>query len=99
MSSTQTIAYEGAMSVEGHVKLYQLGQNPFIPDHSSQLLSLLMQSCSHVRTGMWKVGVDGVEGDADVLREADTAMTRWRDGGPIAFPKYRLILSAGDRYW
>jgi hypothetical protein len=84
---------------DGHAELYQLGQNPFIPDHPSQLLSVLWQFSGHVRTGMWEVGADGVEGDADVFREADTAMVRWQDGEHVAYPSYRLIYGAGDRYW
>lgn len=75
---------------DGHAELYQLGKNPFMPDHSSQLLAVLMQFVGHVRTGMWNVGAEGVERGADVFREADTEMVS---------PDYRLVLGAGDRYW
>jgi hypothetical protein len=84
---------------DGHAELYQLGQNPFILDHSSQLLSSLKQFFGHIQTSMWKVGADGVEGDANAFREADTASTRWQDSGNIVYPSYQLVFGAGDRYW
>lgn len=74
---------------DGHTELYQLGQNPFISDHSSQLLATLLQFVGHIRQGMWQVGVDGVEGGADVFRQADTDMAA----------AYRLVFVAGNRFW
>ena len=74
---------------DGHAELYQIGYNPFILDHPSQMLAVLLQFKGHVRDGLWNVDADGVEGNADVFRQADTDMDI----------TYRLPLGAGDRYW
>lgn len=84
---------------DGHAELYQLDKNPFMPDHSSQLLAVLMQFVGHVRSDIWNVGAEGVEGGADVFREADTNMARGQDDVEMVAQDYRLVLGAGDRYW
>jgi hypothetical protein len=60
-----------------------------MPDHSSQLLSLLRQFSGQIQMSMWEVGGDGVKSEVDVFHEADTD----------TYSSYRLIFGAGDKYW
>ena len=86
-------------AMSGHADLYQIGHNPFMPDHSTQLLAVLIQFYGHVKTGMWKVGPNGVDEQSDAFKEADTDMARWQDNETHIYPRFRLALGPGDRFW
>jgi hypothetical protein len=49
-------------------ELYQIGWNSFMPKHSTQLLTVLRNFITHVASGQWRVGSDGVD-------EPDTKFT------------------------
>ena len=51
--------------------LYQIGRNPFIATHPTQLSAVLMKWYKNVILGNWKVDDDGVMGGIEKYREAD----------------------------
>jgi hypothetical protein len=53
----------------GHADLYQVGQNPFEPDHSTQLRHLLGIFTTHVENEEWRVDADGVSEPASVFED------------------------------
>lgn len=55
-----------------HGDLYQLGYVPFIESHDVRLEQVLKSWLKHIESGQWEVGVDGVQGDIEKWREADT---------------------------
>ncbi|KAI0531833.1 hypothetical protein GGR58DRAFT_214510 [Xylaria digitata] len=71
---------DGSFVRKGEVaELFQHGYKPFGGDYyrPQRLERLLDHWCKLVNEGVWSVGSQGVEGNIDTLREADT--TRWRD--------------------
>jgi hypothetical protein len=55
----------------GHADLYQVGQNPFEPDHSTQLRHLLGIFTAHVENEEWRVDADGVSEPASVFEDTN----------------------------
>ncbi|TFK70435.1 hypothetical protein BDN72DRAFT_838955 [Pluteus cervinus] len=59
-------------SMEGLDVLYQHGSCPFLPKHHARLASLIQLWGINVRKEHFKVGPEGVEGDMEVYKLADT---------------------------
>ena len=57
---------------EGNDSLYQIGRNPFIAPHPTQLNAIMMNWYKNLTRGNWKVDADGVSDGIDKYREADT---------------------------
>jgi hypothetical protein len=51
----------------GHADLYQIGQNPFEPDHSTQLRNMLAIFTSHVENEEWRIDANGVSEPTSVF--------------------------------
>ncbi|THX78588.1 hypothetical protein D6D04_05691 [Aureobasidium pullulans] len=56
---------------DGHDELYQIGHNPFVPDHGVSLLAILQNFCAHVETGDWTIDEEGVSDPIEKFREAE----------------------------
>ena len=57
--------------------VHQQGFNPFIQGHDVQLKHVLRRWVELVESGHWKVDQNGVAGDIEKWREADSA-AHWR---------------------
>ena len=87
-------------SVSGNHELYQMGLNPFMPQHSPQLLTVLAHFAGCVKSDMWVVGPDGVDERAEWFKLADTDMAQWADTETEIFATtFAPIYGAGERYW
>lgn len=53
----------------GHADLYQVGQNPFEPDHSTQLRFMLEILTTHVTNEEWRVDENGVSEPASAFED------------------------------
>ncbi|CAD0096769.1 unnamed protein product [Aureobasidium vineae] len=61
------------LAIDGrHDELYQIGDNPFAPDHGTSLLGILQNFYAHVVQGNWSVDGRGVSDPIDKFREAET---------------------------
>lgn len=58
-----------------HVQLYQIGVNPFMPDHSTQLHAILDAFGRHVFFGDWNIGPEGVVEPYTVFQDANSRKT------------------------
>lgn len=56
----------------GYVDLYQVGQNPFELDHSTQLRHLLGIFTTHVENKEWRIDADSVSEPASVFEDTRT---------------------------
>lgn len=63
-------AYPNA--IPGRFELYHIGTNPFMPCCPTQLYRVLAAFAEYVRSGLWKVGAQGVDELDAVFKNADT---------------------------
>jgi hypothetical protein len=56
---------------ERNDSLYQIGWNPFIAPHPSQLVAMLVLWYENLQSGIWEVDQDGVMGGIEKYREAN----------------------------
>ena len=54
----------------GHADLYQIGQNPFEPDHSTQLRHMLAIFTANVEDADWRIDEYGVSEPVSVFEDA-----------------------------
>jgi hypothetical protein len=55
----------------GHADLYQVGQNPYEPDHSTQLRFMLGVFAENVKYGDWRVDENGVNEPMSVFEDLE----------------------------
>lgn len=58
----------------GHADLYQVGQNPFEPDHSTQLRHMLAIFTAHVEDEDWRIDENGVSEPVTVFEDVAAQM-------------------------
>lgn len=55
-----------------HDELYQIGDNPFMMEHSVSLLAVLQNFYAHVHQGNWSIDARGVSEPIEKFREAES---------------------------
>lgn len=55
-------------SANGAFELYQLGRQPYVPCHGTQLYMVLDTFARSITKGLWKVGADGFDEPDTIFR-------------------------------
>ncbi|RMY02885.1 hypothetical protein D0866_15574 [Hortaea werneckii] len=64
--------------LRSHSDLYQIGVNPFVMRHGPKLVAILENWLDNVQSGHWTVNAQGVAGDVETWKQADTRQFWWR---------------------
>lgn len=76
----------------GHADMFQLGSNPYMPDHPTQLHTVLSKFSERVMSGEWRIGSSGVVEVCGAFQAEDRR-------GIEARMRNSLVFAPGEGVW